>query len=287
MRTVAWRAGYYRANIHRFARDYLGLSLKTFQKILLHQMDEGDFSMYLAGRSQGKTWIAAVFICCECILYPGTIVCIASGSRRQSTNVLKKIVDKLMRVRGSFLESEIAEVKLNTNESLVRFRNGSIAQVVTANDNARSERSNILILDEFRQIKKDVIDVVLRKFNGTPRMPAFLDVDAEYAGDPKKRLEYLEKHERNKEIYLSSAFYASHWSFNKAQDYFNQMLDPSKRYFICDLPYQLSIEEGLLLPSAVKAQMEEADFNELKWSMNISVLLKPIELTLSVRCVIG
>ncbi len=225
--------------------------------------------MYLAGRSQGKTWMAAVFICCRCILYPGTIVCVASGSRRQGTNVLKKIMNQLVRVRGSFLANEIEDTKMNSNEAYVKFRNGSIAQVVTANDNARSERSNILVLDEFRMIHKDVIDVVLRKFNGTPRMPAFLDVDPNYADNPEKRLEYLEKHERNKEVYLSSAFYASHWSYDKAQDYFRQQLDPAKRYFICDLPYQLSIEEGLLLPSQVKSQMEEADFNEIAFSMEM------------------
>ena len=34
METVAWRAGYYRANPQRFVSEVLGIHLKLFQKIL-------------------------------------------------------------------------------------------------------------------------------------------------------------------------------------------------------------------------------------------------------------
>ena len=55
------------------------------------------------------------------------------------------------------------------------------------------------------------------------------------------------------------------------------MLDDTTKYFVCGLPYQLSIKEGLLDNNAVADEMSEAGFNETKWSINISVLLKPIE----------
>lgn len=42
MSIVAERAGYYRANPHRFAKDYLGIELKLFQKILLYCMMKHD-----------------------------------------------------------------------------------------------------------------------------------------------------------------------------------------------------------------------------------------------------
>ena len=55
------------------------------------------------------------------------------------------------------------------------------------------------------------------------------------------------------------------------------MLDETKRDFMCGFPYQLSIQQGLLFSEDVESDMLETDFSELKWSINISVLLKPIE----------
>lgn len=50
MKIIAWRAGYYRANPHRFVKDYLGITLKLFQKILLYAMMHNNYIMYLASR---------------------------------------------------------------------------------------------------------------------------------------------------------------------------------------------------------------------------------------------
>ena len=72
-------------------------------------------------------------------------------------------------------------------------------------------------------------------------------------------------------------YFKDHWSYNKTLDTFRMMLDDNKTDFVCGLPYQLSIQEGLLFPEDVESDMLESDFNEIKWSINISVLLKPIE----------
>lgn len=45
----AW-ASFYRSNPHRFAKDYLNLTLKTFQKINLYEMMHNTNTMYLASR---------------------------------------------------------------------------------------------------------------------------------------------------------------------------------------------------------------------------------------------
>lgn len=50
METVAWRAGYYRANPQRFVSEVLGIHLKLFQKILIWAMMYFNFVMYLAAR---------------------------------------------------------------------------------------------------------------------------------------------------------------------------------------------------------------------------------------------
>ena len=45
------------------------------------------------------------------------------------------------------------------------------------------------------------------------------------------------------------------------------MLDPKRRDFVCGLPYQLPIAEGLMAPESVQEEMLETDFNEIKFAM--------------------
>lgn len=51
---AARMGGFYRSNPHRFARDFLHLNLKLFQKILLVMMDYCTNFCYIAARGQGN-----------------------------------------------------------------------------------------------------------------------------------------------------------------------------------------------------------------------------------------
>ena len=50
------------------------------------------------------------------------------------------------------------------------------------------------------------------------------------------------------------------------------MLDDTKKYFICGLPYQVSIKEGLLDRNAVQDEMSETTFDEIRNSMEMECL---------------
>lgn len=50
MNGIATWCSYYRANPHRFCKDFLNIDLKLFQKILLFMMNYDTNFMYLASR---------------------------------------------------------------------------------------------------------------------------------------------------------------------------------------------------------------------------------------------
>jgi len=93
---------------------------------------------------QGKTFLLAIFCCVRCILFPGTKVIIASGTRGQSLNILEKIKIELF-PRSPLLQNEVEEIKLSASNAYVLFKNGSSIKVVTASDSARGNRSTLLI----------------------------------------------------------------------------------------------------------------------------------------------
>lgn len=261
----AWTA-YYRSNPARFAHDYLHLDLRLFQKILLIMMNLSMEFVFIGSRGIGKTFLSAIFCVIRCILYPGTRICIASGTRGQSINVLEKIIQEL-KPNSPELAAEIddKETKINGTNAQIVFKNTSVIKVVTAGDTSRGNRATLLLLDEFRMISKDVIDTILRKFLTLRRMPRYSALSKE-----DRKAEYNK--EKNKTMYLSSAYWADHWSYAKCNDAYDAMEDNVNKSFVCSLPYHLSIKEGLLDRDLVEAEVRETGFSEIKFSMEYAAL---------------
>ena len=266
MEGVAYWASFYRKNPQRFAKDYLNIRLKLFQKILIYMMMISTNFMYLASRGQGKTWLVSLYCIIRCILYPGTKIVVASGVKAQAIEVISKIELEFLKNYswGSLnLKGEISYISSSTNNPICEFRNGSYIHVVTSNDNARHNRANIVVIDEFRMVDLNTINTVLRKFLTAPRSPGYLE-----------KPEYAHLIERNCEMYLSSAWYQAHWCYEKAKAYFANMLDDTKKYFCVGLPYQLALKEGLLDRAQVEDEMSEKDFDPISWRMEMECIFQ-------------
>lgn len=257
---------FYRQNPDKFVEDYLHIRLKLFQRILICMMFWSTTFVLVACRGLGKTFMSAVYCCARCILFPGTKVCIASKTRGQGLNVLEKIILELKPVSAE-LRAEIdeKETKINGTNAQIVFKNTSVIKVVTASDSSRGNRCNVLLLDEYRLISKDVIDTVLRKFLTLRRMPRYDELT-----EAERKIEYNK--EKNLTMYLSSAYFKDHWSYAKCVDTYKAMCDDTRKQFVCGFPYQLSIDEGLLDAESVADEMSESDFSEIKWSMEMDAL---------------
>lgn len=261
-----WTA-FWRANPHRFAADYLNIQLKLFQKILLFVMNLMTVMSFIASRGLGKTYLVALYCVIRCILYPGTKVCIASGVRSQATEIIGKIDTDFLKGHGwgsSNLQNEIEKISTSINNPMVLFKNGSWIKCVTASETARGNRATILIVDESRLVDRKIVQSILRPFLTSLRQPPYLNLP-EYRDNPKYQ-------ERNTEIYMTSAFYKSSWVFDKCKSDASLMLDDSKRYFCCGLPYQVGVKDGIYSKDAIEDEMAEADFNPINFLMEREAL---------------
>lgn len=258
---IAKWASFYRANPHRFCRDYLNIKLKPFQSILLYMMFHYVYVMYIAARSQGKTYLTALFCICRAVLFPMTKIVVASGSKGQAMKIVTEKIPEIM-ANSPNLRREIAKIStsMNTDDPNVVFKNGSWIKVVASNEKARSARAHICVYDEFRLIDINILTRVLRRFLGTPRQPGYL-----------RKREYAHLQERNQEVYLSSAWFKSSWAWTRFQSFFKLFL-AGKKYFVCGLPYQLSVQEGLLMREQVLDEMQEEDFDPMSWGMEMECM---------------
>lgn len=259
-----WTA-FYRANPNRLVRDYIGIKLKRFQEIILCMMFRFPNLIFLASRGAGKTYLMSIFCICYSILYPGTNIRIASRTRSQATEVIKKILTILnSEDTPKTLKDEKLYDKISPSEACIKWRNGSEVAVVTASETGRGQRANCLLIDEFRMVDRDIIDTILKKFLAVPRMPGFMS-KPEYQNYPA---------ERNKILYASSAWYVGHWSFEIVTSYVNSMLNNGANgsHFCCSISYHVPYLEGLLDYERLQEDMSETGFNEISFRMEMEGL---------------
>lgn len=195
---------FFRKNFHRFAMDYLGIKLYLYQIIMLYMMGISNYFVTIASRASAKSFIVALYACIRCVLYPGTLVVLASGTKGQAKLMVTEKIQKELMNMSPALNKEISNIKNNQNEVIVYFRNGSTITVVTSNENSRGYRSTTLIREEFRQINKFVEDSVLSPFQIVRQTPYRKD---KYYADNKDLIEEMI------DIYISSS-----WFDNNSED---------------------------------------------------------------------
>ena len=246
--TKIWCA-FYRLNIHRFCIDYLGLNLFPFQMILLYLMNVMYSVCMICARGLSKSYMTAIFLCCRAILYPGQLILVSCVTKEQARNLIKEKIEKELCKQSPMLRREIKEIKVGTNETVVKFFNGSTIEAINASDNQRGRRCHVLCVDEYRMIKGgfDTLNSVLRPFLNCVRIPKFK------GREDKKYEDYPS--EENMEVYLSSGWYADSWSYDLYVTHVEKMLQGEK-YFACNLPYTLSMHHGLLTERRVKDMIE-------------------------------
>lgn len=242
---------FYRLNIHRFIEHYLGVELYLFQKILMYFMNINTYVMIVASRGLSKSWMIALFCIARCILYPNTKVVVASGVKKQARLIITEKIEKDFMVNYPNIAREIKTIRNSANETTVFFHNGSTIEAVTSNDNSRGYRGNILILEEFRMIVKETLDTVLIPFLNVNRQPPYL-----------KKEEYEHLSEENIEIYISSAFFESHWMWKAMQSARDAMIKGVDNMFFA-MDYLLPLHHGLLSKKRIDNIKNKKDFDEI------------------------
>lgn len=207
---------FFRRNLHRFAMDYLKIKLHLYQIIMLYLMGINRFIVIIASRASAKSWVIALYACCQCILYPNSLIVLSSSTKGQSKLLVSEKIQKELMRDSYMLRKEILKIKDNQNEVIVYFRNHSTITVVPASENGRGYRSNAIVREEFRQIKKSVDDSILSPFQIMRQTPYMKD---NYYAEIK------ELEEETIDIYISSSWLDNgHWMWSIVDQAYERML---------------------------------------------------------------
>ena len=247
---------FFRRNFHRFAMDYLGIKLHLYQIIMLYMMGINNFIVVIASRASAKSFIIALYACCRCILYPNSMIVLSSATKGQSKLLVSEKIQKELMTISPILRKEILRVKDNQNEVIVYFRNHSTITVVPASENGRGYRSNVIVREEFRQIKKSVDDSILSPFQIIRQTPYMKD---EFYVNVK------ELEEETIDIYISSSWFDNgHWMWEIVDQAYDEML---KGKSSCLLAFDESIAIKHKIKTMRYFQTEKKKQDPLTWRM--------------------
>lgn len=116
---------FWRRNPSRFVQRYFGITLYLYQHIILYLMDIFPSICIVAARSAAKSFIIAVYACKEAILRPGSLIVVASATKKQARLIVSEKIAKEILPRSPLLQQEIKTIKDNQNDIEVKFNNGS------------------------------------------------------------------------------------------------------------------------------------------------------------------
>lgn len=230
-KVIDWNT-FYRRNPHRFAEHYLGLTLHLYQVIILYLMFLSPTFCLVASRAAAKSYVIAIYSCIKSILYPRSQTVVASATKKQARLIVTEKIKKELMGESQNLNREIISIKDNQNDIEVIWKNISSIVVCVASENSRGYRCTDLVSEEFRMIKKDVLDSVLSPFLVTRSCPYL------------KLSEYSYLVEEPREIYISSSWFTSHWMWELMNTICKDMFQNEGSY-ILGMDYSITLKHGI------------------------------------------
>lgn len=243
-RIIDWTT-FYRRNLHRFVEHYLGIKLHFYQKIMIYLMHSYPLVVLLCARAIAKSFVTAVYACSVCILYPNSKVLVTALTKKQAGLLITEKVEKELMNMSPNLRREIKKISTSQNSIEVIFHNGSSFIAGVAGEQSRGLRSTILITDEFRLVDKDILDSILSPTEIIRPTPYTM----------LKEYEHLKEEPR--EIYLSSAYYKSHWMYDLVIQAMKGSYNNESILFATD--YALTLKHGIRTKNQLKREKKKLD----------------------------
>lgn len=246
---------YYRYYIDEFATDILGLQLFPFQRVILRAMAKYQNTVLIACRGLGKSYIVAVFFICIAILYDNIKLGIASGNSQQARNVI------IQKIKGELAQNpNIAReinfpIKTGMDDCVVQFKNGSEIRAITlaqerGGDSARSWRFNMILIDEARLVKENIIEEILIPMTKTKRQNAIK----------------WGKSEKGKVIFITSAYLKTSGLYKRFKFHYDEMVNGNKSYCAMCFPYQVGVQAGLFDQDDIEKELAKPTMTKDKFA---------------------
>lgn len=225
-----------------------------YQRIVLRAMMRFREVYVVACRAFSKSFLTILAIFLQCVFIPGTKRFICAPNKNQSAQIAREKIFEIYSnwplLRREVIGGDISETPGNYGKDYVtlKFRNGSIFDVVGALDSQRGGRRHGGLIDEIRDHDETALnEIVLPLMNVSRRLPDNT---------------VNEKEPNQQTMYCTSAGGKISFSYDKLIDVFeNAIIDPSTSFVMgCD--YRVPVLHGLIDKKYINKLRSSPSYNE-------------------------
>ena len=224
---------FYRDHLDIFIEDqFPPIKLNKTQHVIARAFGRDDDMKAVCSRGYGKTFLIALCAFAVCCLYPGTLVCVCSGTADQATLVfqkLKPMIEQNKNLASELVSNGRALISLQKEKGKIIFKNGSEMESF-ALSSMRGRRAKIVIIDEALEIDQEDLDAVVSPLKNFRRDISF---------------NYNFKDFPSKSIAITSACEKSNTFYSDFVRVVRDMAKGRKGSFACALDYHCAADEGV------------------------------------------
>lgn len=267
-----------------FAVELLtGIKLATYQEIALRGLMNREYSMCIWGRGCGKTFIASIFCMMQAMLENNSRMVVVGPTFRTSRFIFNKI-EEILEGKKCHLARQAFGMKKDKRNDLHQFilpNKSAIAAIPLNGEKIRGFRANILVIDEYLLMSREIIDTVLVPFLTAPqdmdeRQEIIEKEDELIAQGFMKETERGSFENKTKIVALSSASYTFENLYTTYCDYIKKIYNAKEafalyekdtnekppKYFICQLAWN-ALPKHMINQSIIKEAQNNGTNNAI------------------------
>ena len=235
-----------------------GIKLFFYQRIFLRAAMRFQTVYVTACRAWSKSFLTILALFLQCIFVPGRKVFICAPNKSQGAQIAKEKLTEIFRywplLRKEVVGGELSDTPGNYGKDYVslKFRNGSVFDVVGALESTLGGRRHSGLIDEIKNHDETAINtIVLPLLNVSRHLP-------DGTTNPKEPNQQV--------ICATSAWQKTSFAYNRLIDNFEMSIMQPRQAFVFGCDYRVPVLHGLLPKDYVNQLKLSPSFNEVSFA---------------------
>lgn len=235
-----------------------GIKLFFYQRIFLRAAMRFQTVYVTACRAWSKSFLTILALFLQCVFVPGRKVFICAPNKSQGAQIAKEKLTEIFRywplLRKEVIGGEISDTPGNYGKDYVslKFRNGSVFDVVGALESTLGGRRHSGLIDEIKNHDETAINtIVLPLLNVSRRLP-------DGTTNPKEPNQQV--------ICATSAWQKTSFAYDRLIDNFEMSIMQPHQAFVFGCDYRVPVLHGLLPKDYVNQLKLSPSFNETSFA---------------------
>ena len=235
-----------------------GIKLFFYQRIFLRAAMRFQTVYVTACRAWSKSFLTILALFLQCIFVPGRKVFICAPNKSQGAQIAKEKLTEIFRywplLRKEVVGGELSDTPGNYGKDYVslKFRNGSVFDVVGALESTLGGRRHSGLIDEIKNHDETAINtIVLPLLNVSRRLP-------DGTTNPKEPNQQI--------ICATSAWQKTSFAYDRLIDNFEMSIMQPRQAFVFGCDYRVPVLHGLLPKDYVNQLKLSPSFNEVSFA---------------------